>query len=68
MSFISETVRFVLPANHRADFARLRAQIARHGAVQSQYYGPTMQARSSLPVRTDEICWVVRTLDLSLSN
>ncbi|ERT02410.1 uncharacterized protein SPSK_05526 [Sporothrix schenckii 1099-18] len=58
-SFVSEIVRFVLPARRVADFARLRAQIASHGAVLSQYYGPTMPARSSLAVRVDEMCWVI---------
>lgn len=64
---VSEIIRFVLPAHRRADFATLRASIARHGAVKSQYFGPSIATGgASLPVRGQEMCWVIRLSSLGL--
>lgn len=68
MTFISEIVRFVLPAQRAADFARVRSQIASHGAVLSQYYGPTMRDRSSLHVHANEMCWVISMFYIPISE
>jgi hypothetical protein len=60
---LSEIMRFVLPSHLASDFAKLREYLSTYGGIKDQYYGPMVApSASSLPIKRQEMCWVIRKL------
>jgi hypothetical protein len=57
----SEIIRFVLLHHRKSEFLKLREYLKLHG-VKEQYFGNMIAPpTAALPVRKDEMCWVIRT-------
>jgi len=58
---LSEIIRFILPSSATSEFVKLREYISLYGGVRDQYYGRMVApANAALPIKKDEVCWVIR--------
>jgi len=60
---ISEIIRFTLSSTLVPEFTQLRNFVARNYNVKNQYFGYMIAPKNAaLPIKKDEMCWVIRSL------